>query len=336
MSQLEAQKEKRSAALNSVLAAFGLTGMKIVVGVATNSLGILAEAAHSFLDLAAAGVTYFAVRVSDKPPDLDHQFGHGKVENLSALFETILLLITSAWILHEGYARLFVRSVDVDPSVWAFLVMGISIVVDATRSRMLYRAARKHNSQALEADALHFSTDIWSSAVVILGLGGVWVARANPELGWLLRADAVAAIVVAVIVVVVSGRLGWRTVMALLDTAPAGMADEVTLEVEKVEGVLDCHRVRIRPSGPQYFVDFHVTMDGSRTLEATHALVEVVEARVRDLVPGSDVTVHVDPVSAVPWVRDVLDAEPGAQDSASDDPSVGRSQPGSDEGPGQT
>ena len=306
MSKTEAQREKRSAALNSVVAAFGLTGMKLVVGIATNSLGILAEAAHSLLDLAAAGVTYFAVRVSDRPADSDHQFGHGKVENLSALFETILLLATSAWILHEGYARLFVRSVEVDPSFWAFLVMGISIVVDFSRSRMLYRAARKHNSQALEADALHFATDIWSSAVVILGLAGVWVARANPGLDWLLPADAVAAMIVALIVVVVSGRLGWRTVKALLDTAPVGMADAVTREVEAVEGVLDCHRVRIRPSGPQFFVDFHVTMDGRRTLDATHALVEVVESRVRDLVPGSDVTVHVDPVSAVPWIRDAL------------------------------
>lgn len=312
MSQTEAQQEKRSAAANSILAALGLTGMKLVVGIATNSLGILAEAAHSFLDLAAAAVTYVAVRVSDKPADADHLFGHGKVENLSALFETVLLLITSAWILHEGYTRLFVRSVEVDPTIWAFLVMGISIGVDYSRSRMLYRTARKHNSQALEADALHFSTDIWSSTVVILGLGGVWMARANPELEWLSRADAVAAMVVALIVVFVSGELGWRTIRALLDTAPAGMAEDVTRAVEEVEGVLDCHRVRIRPSGPQYFVDFHVTMDGSRTLDATHALVEVVEERVRALVPGSDVTVHVDPVSAVPWVRDAIEHPPTA------------------------
>jgi cation diffusion facilitator family transporter len=304
MSQTEAQQEKRSAAFNSVLAALGLTGMKVVVGVATNSLGILAEALHSFLDLAAAAVTYFAVRVSDKPADAEHLFGHGKVENLSALFETVLLLVTSAWILHEGYVRLFVHSVEVDPSAWAFLVMGISIIVDFGRSRMLYRVARKHNSQALEADALHFATDIWSSGVVILGLVGVWVAQAKPEMGWLVRADALAAVVVALIVVFVSCELGWRTLKALLDTAPAGVAEQVTREVESVEGVLDCHRVRVRPSGPHFFVDFHVTMDGGQTLESAHALVEVVEARVRRLLPGSDVTVHVDPTSAVPWLRD--------------------------------
>jgi cation diffusion facilitator family transporter len=304
MSETQAQREKRSAALNSIVAAFGLTMMKVVVGIATNSLGILAEAAHSALDLAAAAVTYLAVRLSDKPADADHLFGHGKVENLSALFEAVLLLATSAWILREGYRRLFVEAVTVDPTIWAFLVMGISIVVDVTRSRMLYRAARKHNSQALEADALHFSTDVWSSSVVILGLVGVLVARMTPDLAWLARADAGAAMIVAVIVVVVSGELGWRTLKALLDTAPRGMAEEVTAAVETVEGVLDCHRVRIRPSGPRFFIDFHVTMDGSRTLDATHAMVEVVEARVQALVPGCDVTVHVDPVRVVPWVQD--------------------------------
>jgi len=285
-----------------------------VVGIATNSLGILAEAAHSALDLVAAAVTYFAVRVSGKPADSDHLFGHGKAENLSALIESLLLVATAVWILMEGSQRLTQDEVAVDPSFWAFLVMGISIVVDYSRSKMLYQAARKHNSQALEADALHFRTDIWSSSVVILGLVGVLVANMVPSLAWLARADAGAAMVVALIVLFVSGELGWRTVQALLDAAPKGMAEDVCREVEASEGVLDCHRVRIRPSGPQYFIDFHVTMDGSRTLDETHVLVERVEERVRVLVPGSDVTVHVDPVSAVPWVQERLAEEGGADD----------------------
>ena len=319
MTKTEAQQEKRSAALNSLAAALGLTGIKVVVGLLTNSLGILAEAVHSGLDLVAAGVTYVAVRISDRPADADHLFGHGKVENLSALFEALLLLATSAWILLEGYQRLFHHSAEVNPSVWAFLVMGVSIAVDYNRSRMLSRAALKHNSQALEADALHFRTDIWSSSVVVLGLIGVLVAQRQPDLAWLQKADAVAAIFVALIVVWVSGKLGWRTINGLLDTAPPGMADEITREVERVEGVIDCHRVRIRPSGPQFFIDFHVTMDGRQTLEASHALVEVLEDRVRGLVPDSDVTVHVDPESAVPWLRtpaeepagEVQEREPG-------------------------
>ncbi|HEY6074066.1 MAG TPA: cation diffusion facilitator family transporter, partial [Anaerolineales bacterium] len=159
MSHTQAQKEKSAAALSSVVAAVGLTSFKITVGLLTNSLGILAEAAHSGLDLVAALMTFFAVRIADKPADREHNFGHGKVENLSALFETVLLLATSAWIIYEAVQRLFYKSVHVEASIWSFIVMGSSIVIDYTRSRILYRAARKYNSQALEADALHFSTD---------------------------------------------------------------------------------------------------------------------------------------------------------------------------------
>ena len=158
------------AAGTSVIAAIFLTTMKLIVGLATGSLGILAEAAHSALDLGAALITFFAVRVSDRPADETHLYGHGKVENLSALAETILLFVTCGWIIYEAVNRLFFEMVEVDPSIWAFLTMGISIVVDFSRSRVLSRAAKKYQSQALEADALHFSTDIWSSSVVIIGL----------------------------------------------------------------------------------------------------------------------------------------------------------------------
>ncbi len=182
MNPATGNQEKNMAALNSVAAAFLLTGLKVVVGVLSGSMGILAEAAHSGLDLAAAIVTCFAVRAASKPPDRDHAYGHGKVENLSALVETLLLLATCAWIIHESIHRLTTRHVQVDASIWAFAVMGISIAVDISRSRMLYRVAAKHRSQALEADALHFSTDIWSSAVVILGLLGVKLAGWYPGL----------------------------------------------------------------------------------------------------------------------------------------------------------
>src|SRR5512138_3106673 len=204
MSHNQAQTEKRSAALSSVVAAVGLTSFKIIVGLLTNSLGILAEAAHSALDLIAALMTFFAVRVSDKPADMEHHFGHGKVENLSALFETLLLLATSAWIIYEAIQRLFFESVEVEISIWSFIVMGTSIIIDYTRSRILYRAAKKYNSQALEADALHFSTDIWSSSVVILGLIGITIAKYIPGLDWMSQADAIAALVVALIVIYVS------------------------------------------------------------------------------------------------------------------------------------
>src|SRR5271165_4485869 len=162
--------EKKLVALNSIYAAVGITLLKVIVGITTGSLGILSEAAHSGLDLVAAAITYFSVRVSDKPADADHQYGHGKVENFSAFIETALLLLTCVWIVYEACKRLFFHSVEIEPSIWAFVVMGTSIAVDAWRSRRLKRIADKYDSQALLADALHFSTDIWSSSVVILGL----------------------------------------------------------------------------------------------------------------------------------------------------------------------
>ena len=296
MSHAQAQKEKNQAVGISVLAAIGLTTFKLIVGITTNSLGILAEAAHSALDLVAALMTWFAVRISGKPADKEHQFGHGKVENLSALFETFLLLLTSAWIIYEAVQRLFYKTEIVDVSVWSFIVMATSIVVDINRSRMLYKVARKHNSQALEADALHFSTDIWSSSVVILGLVGVTVARFVPRLSWMVQADAIAAMVVAVIVIYVSGELGWRTIQALLDTAPKDKRDQIIKLVESLDGVQNCHAVRIRPSGASWFVDLHITMDGECTLNEAHAVTEAIEKEIHKILPESDTTVHVEPL----------------------------------------
>jgi cation diffusion facilitator family transporter len=292
-----AEKEKRSAALSSVLAAVFLTVLKLVVGLLTGSLGILAEAAHSGLDLVAALVTFFAVRVSDRPPDEEHLYGHGKVENLSALVETLLLLITCAWIIYEAIQRLFFEPVAVKVNIWAFGVMATSIVVDVSRSRVLYRAARKHKSQALEADALHFSTDVWSSAVVIVGLALVWLSeRLGPEWAWLTNADAVAALVVAVIVIYVSLQLGRRAVSVLLDAAPPGLAERIVAEAGQVPGVQDVGPVRVRQAGASAFVDLTVNVDRSASLEEAHQIAETVDDRVTRLVHRGDVVVHVDPV----------------------------------------
>lgn len=299
MSHQDSQKEKSSAALSSVLAAVGLTTFKIIVGILTNSLGILAEAAHSALDLAAAVMTFFAVRVADKPADPDHPFGHGKVENISALFETLLLLATSGWIIYEASHRLMVPEAHVEVSIWSFIVMGTSIVVDVSRSRMLMKAAKKHNSQALEADALHFSTDIWSSSVVILGLILVVIGRYFPSLAFLEKGDAVAALVVAVIVIFVSGELGFRSIQALLDAAPKnGEYDRIIREVGAMQGIVNVHAVRVRSSGAGWFVDMHVLMDGNLSLNESHAVTEKIEAKVQEILPKSDVTVHVEPAEA--------------------------------------
>jgi cation diffusion facilitator family transporter len=293
--QAHVEREKRSAALSSVIAAVGLTAFKIIVGATTGSLGILAEAAHSALDLVAAIVTYFAIRISVRPADREHLYGHGKVENLSAMFETMLLLATCAWIIYEGVNRIFYKTVAVEASVWAFIVMVVSIVIDFTRSRVLYRAARKHNSQALEADALHFSTDIWSSAVVILGLVFVKISEMKKEWFSLEKADAIAALLVALIVIYVSIRLGVRTVQALLDAAPRGMYGKLKKIVESVPGVMDSHNIRLRSSGPRVFIDIHILTNGSQSLNSAHELTEKIEKKILESIPDADITVHPEP-----------------------------------------
>jgi len=294
------QREKNWAASSSVIAAVGLTTFKIIVGLATRSLGILAEAAHSGLDLVAALMTFFAVRISGKPADQRHLYGHGKVESLSALFETVLLLVTCGWIIWGAADRLVEHKIEIEVTFWSFAVMTTSIVVDVSRSRMLYRTARKYRSEALEADALHFSTDIWSSAVVIVGLIAVKLSEWVPAWAFLRYADAVAAIIVAVIVVQVSVKLGIRTVMALIDTAPPGVEQRVIAAVEALDGVSDCHNVRVRYSGPRPFVDVHVVVDGEQTLREAHELTERIERVIEEALPGADVTVHPEPRTAPP------------------------------------
>jgi cation diffusion facilitator family transporter len=287
--------DKTTAAVNSVAAAFLLTSVKVIVGLLSGSLGILAEAAHSGLDFIAAIVTLIAIRAASKPPDPGHAYGHGKIENLSALVETLLLLGTCAWIVRESVHRLILKHAEVDATFWTFAVMAFSIVVDLSRSRMLYRAAVKHRSQALEADALHFSTDVWSSAVVIAGLAGVKLGQWFPGLSFLENADSVAALMVGGIVIFVSCRLGIRTVQALLDASPAGAAEKIKSRVEAMDDIFDCHAVRVRHSGPKFFVDLHITLDGKLSLSDAHALTERVEQVVAEVLPEADVTVHPEP-----------------------------------------
>ena len=293
----QADREKSWVAASSLLAAVLLTSIKLGVGLWTNSLGILSEAAHSGLDLVAAAVTFWAVRVSGRPADREHTYGHGKIENLSALFETLLLLVTCVWIIHEAVSRLWLgKHAEVDPNVWAFGVIVVSIVVDYSRSRALKHAANKYASQALEADAIHFSTDIWSSAVVLIGLAGV-VLSEQLALPWLANADPVAALGVAAIVVVVCIRLGKKSVDDLLDSVPRGLQDEVLASAAKVPGVNEVSRVRLRRSGPSVFADVTLTVGRAAAFERAHDISHDVEAAVHAIIPNADVVIHVEPVA---------------------------------------
>jgi cation diffusion facilitator family transporter len=290
----KANLEKNRVALISVLAAILLTATKLIVGLATGSLGILSEAAHSGLDLVAAIITLVAVRFSGKPPDEQHTYGHGKIENLSAMFEAGLLLITCGWIIYEAIQRLFFKSVHVEASAWAFGIMILSIVVDYNRSRALGSIARKYNSQALEADALHFSTDIWSSAVVILGLVLVRLADTF-NIPSLAQADAVAALIVAGIVVFVSLQLGRRTIAGLLDEIPVGLRDEVVDIVKQVPGVRKVKHVRLRWSGAEAFVDVVITARKDVSFKRSHQIATNAEQAIQEYLPEAEVTVHIEP-----------------------------------------
>jgi len=289
------EDEKKAAALSTVAAAALITVMKLVVGIWTGSLGILAEAADSGLDVVAALLTFTAVRVSDRPPDESHPYGHGKVENLSALVQTLFLLITCGWIIYEAISRLFFKLVQIDANVWAFAVVVISMAIDVNRMRALQRVAEKHKSQALEASALRFRTDIWTSSVVLAGLTLVRVHEWTGGPLFLLRADAVAGLGVAVVVLYMGVQLGRRAVEVLLDTAPRGLAAKIRSGVEEIEAVTACRQVRIRRAGAKSFTDIVLEIEGGASFGTAHEITHRVEEAVRRLIPGADVLVHYEP-----------------------------------------
>src|SRR5919201_6833399 len=247
------QSVKEKVALSSIAASGGLTLAKGAVGLATGSLAILSEAAHSLLDLAATIMTYFAVRVSGRPADEEHHYGHGKVESVTALAETALLFLLSGIVIWEAVQRLFgTHGQHVEATLAAFAVIVASIIVDFFRARLLYRVAAETTSEALEADALHFGSDMWSSAAVLVGLIAVALGYA-----W---ADSAAAIVVAVFICIAGWRLGRRTVETLTDTAPPGVADKIRALVRRIPGVVAVERLRVRQAGETLFVDLVVAV----------------------------------------------------------------------------
>lgn len=295
----EANAAKSKAALSSVVWSALLTVLKLVAGISTNSLGMLSEALHSLLDFVAAGVTFFAVRIASAPADRRHPFGHGKVENLSALAETLLLFITCIWIVREAVERLLFEARPVDPSWWAFAVIIISLGVDISRSAMLRRVAREHKSQALEADALHFSTDILSSGVVLGGLLCVVAARFvdpdSPAYIVLTRADAVAALGVAAIVLSVSWRMACRSVAGLMD----GGTEAETLRVQEALAAMapafQIRQVRVRESGARYFVDLVAAVPPTLRVDDAHEMSDILEEVVAQVLPGAETVTHFEP-----------------------------------------
>ncbi len=286
-------REKRLAALASVGSAVVLVFLKVFLAVVTGSLGILSEAMHSILDLVAAVITYLSLRVADKPADAQHLYGHGKVESFSAFVETGLLFLTALYIVWEAFQRLVYHRVHIRPSLMAIGILALGMGVDFFRARALNRVAKKYPSEVLEADALHFSTDVWSTFVVILGITGAWLGI-RFGIPWLSTLDAVAALGVSGVIIWIGGRLGRRTVDALLDVAPSGLREKITTAVEETEGVLQAERVRVRRAGQRYFVDVTISVPRTASLEQAHTASDSVERRIAQIVPA-DVVVHVEP-----------------------------------------
>jgi cation diffusion facilitator family transporter len=280
--------EKEKAALGSIVASAGLTVAKAIVGVLSGSLAILSEAGHSLIDVAATIITYFAVRISGKPADEEHQYGHGKIESVAALAETALLFVLSAVVIWQAVARLIDHHGDaVKATAAAFIVIALSIIVDFFRARLLYRVAAKTFSHALEADALHFGSDMWSSIAVLIGLGGV--ALGMP---W---ADAAAALIVAAFVCLAGWRLGKRTIDTLTDVAPAGVAKRIEALAARMPGVVVVGRVRARPTGNAMFVDLTVGVSRALPLDRVAAVKERVRQSIERELPHAEVTVSTEP-----------------------------------------
>ncbi len=284
------QHEKEKVALTSILASAGLTLAKAIVGFATGSLALLSEAAHSLIDFGATVMTYIAVRISGKPADEEHHYGHGKIESISALAETAMLFLLSGVVVWEAGKRLTAHETPVvEATLAAFGVIVVSIVVDFFRARALNRTALKTSSQALEADALHFSSDLWSSLAVLLGLFGI-------RLGfpW---ADSAAALVVAVVVCVAGWRLGRRTIDTLTDTAPRGVAGQVSVIARRVPGVVAVNQVRAREAGEKIFVDLNVDVSRTLPLDRVNALKQAVIGNIGKAIPRAEVHVATEAVA---------------------------------------
>jgi cation diffusion facilitator family transporter len=280
--------EKFKVTLLSVFAALLLTGLKFIVGISTNSLGILSEALHSGLDLVAALITFFAVQIADRPADKQHNFGHGKVESFSALIEAVLLLATCGWIINEAIRRLTGHGEEVTVTKWSYIVVLVAIGVDIWRSAELKRVAKKYNNIAIEADALHFSTDVLSSLVVLLGL-------VCAQFGFMI-ADSIAGLAVAVIVIIVSLQLAKRAINSLLDSAPPAITKQAQAVLDSCSEILGYHDLKVRSSGEGYFIAVSLHVNSDLSLKQAHDIADSVERRIKEaILSPTTVDIHIEP-----------------------------------------
>lgn len=261
--------------------------MKLAVGLISGSVSIISEAIHSSMDLLAAIIAFFSVKVSDNPPDSRHPYGHGKVENISGVIEALLIFVAAIWIIAEAAKKLFGGEIELDSIGWGSAVMIISAAVNAIVSHRLYKVAKQTNSVALEADALHLKTDVYTSLGVALGLGLILLTGIN----WL---DPVVAILVALFIIRESYQLLKRAFTPLLDTA---WSDSEINELESTLLRLEVryHDLRTRVAGNYRFIDIHVEIPGDVSVGSAHKYCDTIEDELKRIYENLVVTIHVEP-----------------------------------------
>jgi cation diffusion facilitator family transporter len=300
-----ARARQRTAAA-SVAAAVFLVVVKLAAGLATGSLAFLAEAVHSGTDLVAALLTFFAVRVALRPPDREHHYGHGKAEHLAALGESAFLVLVSLFIAGESARRLIAGGSGhgVDVTWWALTVLGVVILVDASRALTSFRTSRRYGSAALAANALHFSSDLAGSIAVLIGL--LFVRAGHPS------ADAAAALFVAALVVLAAVRLAKRSIDVLMDRAVADADDRIRAALAQSADEVELRRVRVRQAGDRHFVDLVVGVPMDTGVTQAHTVADRIEDVVERALGGADVVVHVEPTDAEGGIRERATAAAGA------------------------
>jgi cation diffusion facilitator family transporter len=286
--EVSGRRPVRRVALASLVAALVLVGLKLATALATGSLSMLSETAHSGLDAMVTALTLYAVSVAARPPDADHPYGHGKAENVAAMVEAVALLLLAITLGREAILRLIDPGSPIKTAWYAFVVMAASMALDAFRYRVLAATGRKYHSPALMADAVNFKADLLTSAAVLLGLGAV-------KLGY-KQADAIGGLVVATYVAVQALLIGKRSIDALMDRAPEDAVGRIRGAASAIPGV-EVRRVRLRYAGGQPQTDVVVGVSRTMPLERAHSLTEAVEEAIRSVEPGADVVVHVEPLA---------------------------------------
>lgn len=283
------ESEKLGAAKWSILVNIGLTAMKLIVGIYTGSLGILAELVHSVFDLIASGLAYLGIKKAEEPPDMTHAYGHERFENVSGLMQSLLITATSLLIIYEAYRKLTGAEHVVKESLIGIAAMLVAIVVDIAVSRYLHKKSRDTGSPALEADAYHFTSDIISTVAVIIGL-------AAAGMGYPI-ADVLSAVIVALIMLFLSLQLGKKAISVMLDRAPDdGSIERIATILSNYPDILGYHALRARVAGNKIFVDVSVHLKPDLSLEEAHQIAEDLEMNILEKCPNvKDVVIHIEP-----------------------------------------